>query len=166
MQQKKWNESGFRPPLRTYRLNWARRTSWGWWDEWDDTVLQTQDLKFVPWWSEAEHATSRSRKLPTILTCSSSWRESLTSLEWYSNSYKAEIFLHKPWRIKRFFQFKIIIKVLVSFFRLIWIPILRPLYICISLSAGIVFRRQGLTSTDVRLWRLKTVPALKRLSNV
>ena len=40
---KKWNESGFRPPLCTYRLNWARRTSWGWWDDWDDTVLQTQD---------------------------------------------------------------------------------------------------------------------------
>ena len=29
----KWNESGFRPPLCTYRLDWARRTSWGWWDE-------------------------------------------------------------------------------------------------------------------------------------
>ena len=42
----KWNESGFRPPLCTYRLNWAGRTSWGWWDEWDDTVLQTQDSKF------------------------------------------------------------------------------------------------------------------------
>ena len=43
---KKWNESGFRPPLCTYRLNWARRTSWGWWDDWEDTVLQTQDSKF------------------------------------------------------------------------------------------------------------------------
>ena len=28
--------------LCTYRLNWTRRTSWGWWDEWDDTALQTQ----------------------------------------------------------------------------------------------------------------------------
>ena len=65
---KKWNESGFRPPLCTYRLNWARRTSWGWWDDWDDTVLHTQNLKFEPWWSETEHATSRSRRLPTILT--------------------------------------------------------------------------------------------------
>ena len=55
---RKWNESGFRPPLCTYRLNWARRTSWGWWDDWDDTVLQTQDSKFGPWRSEAEHATS------------------------------------------------------------------------------------------------------------
>ena len=64
----KWNESGFRPPLCTYRLNWTRRTSWGWWDDWDDTVLQTQDSKFEPWRSEAEHATSRSRRLPTILT--------------------------------------------------------------------------------------------------
>ena len=69
----KWNESGFRPPLCTYRLNWARRTSWGWWDDWDDTVLQTQDWKFEPWRSEAEHATSRSRRLPTILTFTRGW---------------------------------------------------------------------------------------------
>ena len=69
----KWNESGFRPPLCTYRLNWARRTSWGWWDDWDDTVLQTQDSKFVPWRSEAEHATSRSRRLPAILTFTRGW---------------------------------------------------------------------------------------------
>ena len=54
----KWNESGFRPPLCTYRLNWARITSWGWWYNWDDTVLQTQDSKFEPWRSEAEHAVS------------------------------------------------------------------------------------------------------------
>ena len=32
---KKLNESGFRPPLCIYLLNWARRTSWGWWDDWD-----------------------------------------------------------------------------------------------------------------------------------
>ena len=69
----KWNESSFRPPLCTYRLNWARRTSWGWWDDWDDTVLQTQDSKFEPWGSEAEHATSRSRRLPTILTFTRGW---------------------------------------------------------------------------------------------
>ena len=67
----KWNESGFRPPLCTYRLNW--RTYWGWWDDWDDTVLQTQDSKFEPWRSEAEHATSRSRRLPTILTFTRGW---------------------------------------------------------------------------------------------
>ena len=69
----KWNASGFRPPLCTYRLNWARRTSWGWWDDWDDTVLQTQDSKFEAWRSEAEHATSRSRRLPTILTFTRGW---------------------------------------------------------------------------------------------
>ena len=69
----KWNESGFRPPLCTYRLNWARRTSWGWWDDWYDTVLQTQDSKFEPWRSEAEHATSQSRRLPTILTFTRGW---------------------------------------------------------------------------------------------
>ena len=73
MVQMKWNESGFRPPLCTYRLNWARRTSWGWWGDWDDTVLQTQDSKFEPWRSEAEHATSRPRRLPSILTFTRRW---------------------------------------------------------------------------------------------
>ena len=56
--------------LCTYRLYWAKRTSWGWWD---DTVLQTQDSKFEPWRSEAENATSRSRRLPTILTFTRGW---------------------------------------------------------------------------------------------
>ena len=69
----KCNKSGFRPLLCTYRINWARRTSRGWWDDWDDTVLQTQDSKFEPWRSEAEHATSRSRRLPTILTFTRRW---------------------------------------------------------------------------------------------
>ena len=69
----KWNEWGFRPPLCTYRLNWARRTSRGWWDDWDDTDLQTQYSKFEPWRSEAEHATSRSRRLPTILAFTRGW---------------------------------------------------------------------------------------------
>ena len=71
--KKKWNESGFRPSLCTYRLNWARRTSWGWWDDRDNTVLQIQDSKFEPWRSEAEHATCRSRRLPTILTFTRGW---------------------------------------------------------------------------------------------
>ena len=57
----KWR--GFRPPLCTYWLNWARRTSWGWWYEWDDTALQTQDSKFEPLRSATEHATSLSRRL-------------------------------------------------------------------------------------------------------
>ena len=38
---------------------------------------------------------------------------------------------------------------------------LRLLYFLNSFSAGIVFRRQNLASTDVRIWRLRTVPALK-----
>ena len=68
-----WNESGFRPLLCTHRLNRARRTSWGCWNDWDDTVLQAQDSKFEPWRSEAEPATSRSRRLPTILTWTRGW---------------------------------------------------------------------------------------------
>ena len=75
----KWNESGFRPLLCTYRLNWARRTSWGWWN---GTALQTQDSKFKPWRSETEHVTSRSRRLPTILSFTSGWgRNILVSLK-------------------------------------------------------------------------------------
>ena len=60
----KMNKWGFRPLLCTYRLHWAKRTSWGWWDERDDTALPTQDSKFEPRRTEAEHATSQSRRLP------------------------------------------------------------------------------------------------------
>ena len=63
----KLDECGFRPPLCTYKLNWSRITPWGWWDECDDTARQTQDSKFEAWWSEAEHATSRSWRFSTIL---------------------------------------------------------------------------------------------------
>ena len=39
----KWNESGFRPLLYTYRLN-------GWWDEWDDTsLLQAPTFVLIAW---------------------------------------------------------------------------------------------------------------------
>ena len=58
----------------------ARRTSWRWWDDWDDTVLQTQDSKFEAWRSEAEHATSRSRRLPTILTFTRGWGRNILFL--------------------------------------------------------------------------------------
>ena len=63
----KLNDWGFWPPLCTYKLNWARITSWEWSDEWNYTAIQTWDLEFEPWRSEGEHATSRSRRLPTIL---------------------------------------------------------------------------------------------------
>ena len=48
--------------LSTCRINWARRTSWRWLD---DTAFQTQNSTLEPWRSEAVHATSRSRRLPT-----------------------------------------------------------------------------------------------------
>ena len=31
-----------------FTTNWVRRTSWGWWDEWGVTALQTQDSKLSP----------------------------------------------------------------------------------------------------------------------
>ena len=64
-----------------------------------------------------------------------------------TNPYSAEVLLNKPQRSKR--QFEITINVLVSFFRFIWMPMLRVYghykYFH-SYSAGIVFRRQNLTS--------------------
>ena len=39
---KKWNESGFRPPLCTYRLNWARR--WLRWHSPPDTGFEIRAL--------------------------------------------------------------------------------------------------------------------------
>ena len=65
----KWNESGFRPPLCTYRLgqeNFLRMVRWLRWH-------CPPDTGFEPWWLEAEHATSRSRRLPTILTFTRGW---------------------------------------------------------------------------------------------
>ena len=151
----KWNESGFRPPLCTYRLNWARRTSWGWWDDWDDTVLQTQDSKFEPWRSEAEHATSRSRRLPTILTFTRGWgRNNFVSFkpprpgtEPRTLAWKAAVLtttLGPPPSSYETQQTK------TWHFRSNLIPF----------NVGTDFRRQDLTSIDVRSWRLKSIPEL------
>ena len=43
-----------------------------------------------------------------------------------------------------------------------WFPAFRNMFD--SYSAGVDFSRQNLTSTDVRFWRIKTVPALEGLS--
>ena len=67
---------------------------------------------------------------------------------------------------KGFFQFEIIINVLVGNFRSISIPMLwvygyfKYFY---SYIAGIDFRHHNLTSVDVRLRRLKSIPALEVL---
>ena len=62
-------------------------------DDWDDTVFQTHDSKFEPWQSVAEHATSRSRRLPTILTFTRGWGKNIFCFfqtaetgNWTSNS--------------------------------------------------------------------------------
>ena len=69
---------------------------------------------------------------------------------------------------QRVLLFEIIISVLFSSFRFILIHMLWVYdhYNCFnSFRARTVFRRQILTSTDVRIWRLKTVLAL-RLHNI
>ena len=154
----KWNESGFRPPLCTYRLNWARRTSWGWWDDWDDTVLQTQDSKFEPRRSEAEHATSRSRRLPTILTFTRGWGRNIfvtfkplrPGTEPRTLAWKAAVLattLGPPPLMLMNLACSIVVH-LTQWARL---------------GTMTVFIRQNLTSTDVSFWRIKTVPALKKI---
>ena len=41
MSKAQWNEiNGILGHPCAHRLNWARRTSWGWRDEWDDTALR------------------------------------------------------------------------------------------------------------------------------
>ena len=69
---------------------------------------------------------------------------------------------HYP-RVPALFVFEIIINILVCSFWFIWIPMLwvygQQKYFH-SYSAGIDFSRQNLTSTDVRFWRLESIPAL------
>ena len=148
----KWNESGFRPPLCTYRLNWARRTPWRWWD---DTVLQTQDSKFKPWRFEAEHATSRSRRLPKILTFTRGWGRNIfcffqtaeTGNRTPSSGVEGSGANHYP-RAPATDVYDVDSKLLqrVAF---------------TSFGAGIYFRRQNPTSIDVRFYRLKSISVPK-----
>ena len=86
---------------------------------------------------------------------------------WTCLNYSAELFVYKQWRPNIFFQFEIIINVLVFSFLFIWIPMLwvygHYKYFN-SFSAGTIFIRQNLTSTDVWFWRIKTIPALTGLN--
>ena len=74
-------------------------------------------------------------------------------------------YFYEPWEPKGLFQFEIIINVLVGSSCFILIPMLcvYGLKKYFYFSTGTVFIRQNLTSTDVRFWRIKTVPALKKL---
>ena len=53
------------------------------------------------------------------------------------NSYNAELFLYKPWCLKGYFQFEIIINVFVRSFRFIWIPMFWPLHFQAEVHARI-----------------------------
>ena len=69
--------------------------------------------------------------------------------------YPLQIFLYKPSRPKGLFQFEIIMNVLASYFRFIWIHIFNMYIYIHSVSAGIVSIHQNLTSAAVRFWRIK-----------
>ena len=79
----------------------------------------------------------------------------------YFKPYNHEIFLYKP---KGFFSTWNIIHVLFRSFCFLWISMLRVYGHYKKhdfFSVGVNFRRQNLTSVDVRFWRLKTIPTLK-----
>ena len=65
--------------------------------------------------------------------------------------YNAELFVYKPWGQKSYFQFEIIINVLVISFRFIWIPVL-----CVYSHYKYVYSYSGVSTLDVRIWRLQT----------
>ena len=54
----KWNILGFRPPLCTYRLNWARRASWGWlvrWMRWHCPPDTGFEIRSLAVWGRARY---------------------------------------------------------------------------------------------------------------
>ena len=67
-----------------------------------------------------------------------------------------------------FFKFENIINVRVISFRFTWIPMLwvhgHYVYFYFYGAGGVDFRRQNLTSTDVRFWGLKSITALLGLN--
>ena len=110
-----------------------------------------------------------SLELPLFLWHKIPLRHDLYQLDEMFTPYNAELILYKSWRPKGYFQFDIIIDVLVSSFWFIWIPMLWGYghqNIFYSYSAGIDFSHQNLTSTDVRIWRLKSILAVKISSHL
>ena len=67
-------------------------------DEMAKHALQTEDSKFDPWWSEAELATSWSRRFPQYKIFASERRKHVISL-------KSEF--QRPWRPKFFFKLRL-----------------------------------------------------------
>ena len=64
----------------------------------------------------------------------------------YFNPYDAEIFVHKLWRLKGFFQFDVVINVLVSSFTFEYLWVYTHDKYFKYFSAKTDFRRQILTS--------------------
>ena len=102
----------------------------------------------VRWWPE----TGDKKELPYVYP-SSTWL-----LPWLF-IIKALNYLYKLRWPRCFIQFDNIISVLFTSFWFIWIPMswVYGHYYYQSNSVGIHFRRQNLTSTDVRFWRLKWI---------
>ena len=94
------------------------------------------------------HAYYRPRTLHLVMIKTVDYRGHRVPCSNPINPHSPEVglYLYKPWRPKVFFQFEIIINVLVSFLR--FISLQRPLWVYILYFTD--FRRQNLTSTDVR----------------
>ena len=87
------------------------------------------------------------------------WREKIRVAQWIFvqpfKPYNAEILSYKPWGPMCFFQFEIIINVLVSSFRSIWVlryEFTAIINICfLTVRGSTLFRRPNLTS-DSDVW--------------
>ena len=86
------------------RLNWNGRISGEWWDEWDDSILQTQDSKFVPWQSDAQHATSRASREEPFCFFSDFPNMQLQPLQQGPQLQKGENLNYLFWRCKDWYQ--------------------------------------------------------------
>ena len=132
-----WNNVG--PALQTVgqhctNIGWTSRTC---------CVYISMWLRFYP--HQATHSFSTSRvTLPRYLMC----LQRCNILKWYTMETKG---VFSIWNHDKCLSFHLNTHVMG----------LRPLYIYVySYSAGIDFRCLNLTSTDVRFWHLKSIPAL------
>ena len=87
------------------------------------TVFKKLWTFFGPWdWDRSQSPPCLISRAKQIHSSTASER---TTRQGWGKPYNSVIFLYKPWRPKDFFQFEIIINVLVSSFCFIWIPMVR-----------------------------------------
>ena len=72
----KWNKWSFRPHLCTYIHTLGQENSWGWWDEWDDSFLQTVESRALAVWGRARYLSvmEAPRNIESLLCFFETWK--------------------------------------------------------------------------------------------